>query len=585
MTTLLEPNTAELPALDPGVDACACPDCGMPMAIRLWLRSADCLRCGTSIALEYLAVADPARATKKSLPTPTTPPPDVTPEITARELALAETIDFSSLDVSAPPKVRSRTKKLLRSLNQLLAVLMSLVTHLLLLILLALLGWGDFMKADEAINLSVVFDTNERAGDELNESIETVGFNVPIDPPDEAEEIEAERWAEQLAIEDPADAPNLPPLDRVAENLTSDDKYRRMLAARDPRIRRQIVEAEGGTNLTEAAVARALDWMARHQHEDGRWSLDEFHRAGDCNGQCGHAAGMHSDAGATAMVLQAMLGAGQTHRTGRYQDEVSLGLRYLVDAQKGSGNLASGSSHNAAMYAHALATIALCDAYALTGDETFRDPAQLAVNYLSTAQRKDGGWRYTADEPNDGGDLSVTGWQLMALHSARASGLRVEPSVLARADRFLNAVQADRQGSMYAYMPGHGESAAMTAEGLLSRIYLGWKQDEPGLRRGVRELVRRYPVNTRDTNIYYWYYATQLLHHWGGSEWREWNAAMSDALVTSQIQHGHAAGSWDPNDPHGHQGGRLYMTVLATCTLEVYYRHAPLFRKIQLVAK
>src|SRR5690606_11541433 len=108
------------------------------------------------------------------------------------------------------------------------------------------------------------------------------------------------------------------------------------------------------------------------------------------------------------------------------------------------------------------------------------------------------------------GDLSVTGWQLMALHSARASGLRVESSVLARADRFLNQVQADRQGSTYAYMPGHSESAAMTAEGLLSRVYLGWKQDEPGLRRGVRELVRRHPVNTRDTNIYYWYYATQL---------------------------------------------------------------------------
>ena len=231
------------------------------------------------------------------------------------------------------------------------------------------------------------------------------------------------------------------------------------------------------------------------------------------------------------------------------------------------------------MYAHALATIALADAYALTGDETLRDPAQRAVNYLVAAQHRAGGWRY---KPGERGDLSVTGWQLMALHSARAAGLRVEMSTLVRASDFLDQVQTDRTGATYAYLPGRRASPAMTAEGLLSRVYLGWKQDEPGLRTGVRELVRRHPVNLRDVNIYYWYYATQLLHHWGGREWREWNETMADALVTTQVRTGHAAGSWDPDTPHGGQGGRLYMTVLATCTLEVYYRHAPLFRKIKL---
>ena len=57
---------------------------------------------------------------------------------------------------------------------------------------------------------------------------------------------------------------------------------------------------------------------------------------------------------------------------------------------------------------------------------------------------------------------------------------------------------------------------------------------------------------------------------------------IQQVLVNSQATTGHEAGSWNPISPHGHQGGRLYMTALACCTLEVYYRHAPLYRKIKL---
>lgn len=568
MTTLSTPSNLHTPALDPGVDACACPECGMPMSIRLWLRSADCLRCGTSIALEYLPVAEAAPARGRAKPQATEAP------------------NFGpAIDVDAPPRIRhSKVKRILRSLHQLLACLLSIIAHLLLLILLALWGWGESLTHDEAIDLSVVFDTDEWEGDQPNNSIETVGFEVPIESPDDNRELDAARWAAELAIEDPADAPNLPSLDRVADDLSSDDPYRRMLAARDPRIRKQILETEGGTNLTEAAVARALRWMSLHQGRDGSWSLDHFDRDGDCRGRCGNTGRLRSDEGATALVLQAMLGAGQTHRTGIYRDQVSHALQYLLDAQRPGGSLAADSSQNAGMYAHALATIAIADAYTLTGDELLRDPAQRAVNYLATAQHRAGGWRYSSGQA---GDLSVTGWELMALHSARAAGLRVEPYVLDRASKFLDSVATDRQESTYGYLPGHRASAAMTAEGLLSRVYLGWRRDEPGLRRGVRELARRYPVDIRDRDTYYWYYATQLLHHWGGREWHDWNEAMSDALVTTQVLTGHEAGSWDParGDQFDRQGGRLYATVLATCMLEVYYRHAPLFRKIELTSQ
>ena len=558
------PQQAESQVLSAGVDACACPDCGMPMSIRLWLRTADCLRCGTSIALELLPKVDPlpTRAKRRAK--------------TQEKPALAPVIN-----ITAPPIVKSRARRILRSLHQLLACLMSIVAHLLLLILLALFTMGgDYEVENPSIDLSVVLDQQEREGDVfVDEHLQTVGFDLPTDPPERSEEVEAEEWAEQLAIDDPAAAPNLPPLQRVEDALESDDRYRRMLSARDPRIRQQVLEQEGGTNFTEAAVARALRWMSLHQNDDGSWSLHRFHRAGDCNGRCDDRGGLRSDEGGTALVLQAMLGAGQTHRTGIYRDHVSHGLQYLLSVQQENGALHARSSRQAGMYVHALGTIALADAYALTGDTVLEEPAQRAVNYLVNAQHPAGGWRYQPGEP---GDLSVTGWQLMALHSARAAGLSVQNRTLARASRFLDQVQTDRDGATYGYLPGHRESAAMTAEGLLSRLYLGWKRDEPGLGEGVRYLTRRHPPNIHDINIYYWYYATQLLHHWGGREWRDWNEQVSDALVATQVRRGHESGSWDPDTPHGGQGGRLYMTVLATCTLEVYYRHAPLFRKIRL---
>ena len=79
--------------------------------------------------------------------------------------------------------------------------------------------------------------------------------------------------------------------------------------------------------------------------------------------------------------------------------------------------------------------------------------------------------------------------------------------------------------------------------------------------------------------MYYNYYATQVLHHWGGPEWDRWNSVMREHLIRTQIRDGHATGSWDIADRHGYVGGRVYMTTLALLTLEVYYRHLPLYQR------
>ena len=124
---------------------------------------------------------------------------------------------------------------------------------------------------------------------------------------------------------------------------------------------------------------------------------------------------------------------------------------------------------------------------------------------------------------------------------------------------------------------------AMTAEGLLCRMYLGWNRNNPRLMSGVRWLVEEHLPTKDKPNLYYWYYGTQVLHHYGGREWEKWNLAVRDLLVASQQKTGKHPGSWEPDQfEWGAQGERIFVTSLAVCTLEVYYRHLPLFEPLSL---
>jgi hypothetical protein len=164
----------------------------------------------------------------------------------------------------------------------------------------------------------------------------------------------------------------------------------------------------------------------------------------------------------------------------------------------------------------------------------------------------------------------------------------VQKQTLLRAYEFLNKIQTD-DGAAYGYANRNDrpKDGATTAIGLLCRMYFGWKKDNPALQRGVENLAKRGPSTGAQTDMYYNYYATQVLHHWEGEEWEKWNKVMRDFLIETQAKKGNETGSWyfdDPSD-HGTQGQRLYVTSLATMTLEVYYRHLPLYQKASTEAE
>ena len=439
------------------------------------------------------------------------------------------------------------------------AWLISLGVHTSILVVLGLLMLPGLLEPPLSIEVVYAEKIGEQTEDEIFQS-PTEEMPVLEDPVLSEDEIE---------VEDPLAAPpEVEPVEFQATNQTSDVQAPSIGMALDGRekgMKKALLAAYGGTAMTEGAVVKGLEWLKRHQQRDGMWSL---------LGNYADGAPTENRVAATAMALLAFQGHGSTHQYGPYKDVVARAWNALIKKQDAEGNFFLTGGHHHRLYTHAQATIALCELYGMTKDATLKDAAERALAYCYKAQSPQGGWRYA---PGGASDTSVTGWFVMALQSGRMSGLDVPVITLDKISAFLDTATTDG-GSKYAYIPGQSDTLSMTAEGLLCRQYLGWNHDDPRLNQGI-QYVGDNPIRFAEMDVYYWYYATQALHHMGGKPWQDWNRVMRQAVPENQLQTGKEAGSWDPqNDTHGHLGGRLYTTCLCIYMLEVYYRHLPLYK-------
>ena len=359
------------------------------------------------------------------------------------------------------------------------------------------------------------------------------------------------------------------------------------LAHRKPELKRKhmLKIDEGGKS--DLAVRSALGWFARQQQPTGNWRLHEgYPDAGRRTAR--------TDTGATSLALLAFLGAGFDHTRGDHQQTVARGINWLVGQQRGDGNLfdIDEFGREEAFYAHSMGTIALCEAVALTADRKARQAAVNAVNFLGkTQQPTQGGWKYQPQTPMTRGDLSVTGWALMALHTARIADIEVPEQAFVLASNFLDTVEV-QDGARYRYEPDFGVSQAMTAEGLLCRQWLGWPREHPSLESGTRFLLgeqHRPRWDDGRRNVYAWYYTAQVLHNMGGGEWEDWYRAARDEIVSHQTRTGSirrgadVRGSWHPAQPRGQAAekadiaGRLYLAAMCVLVLETPYRHVSVY--------
>lgn len=443
--------------------------------------------------------------------------------------------------------------------------------------------------------------TPEAPAEEVISEPDQVAATPPVEPdpsqteapsPDEPEETPADGAKGDAAV--PVAAMTGVPR-RAADGGDVPVTLRTRLAADRIKIGRHF----GATADTETAVMAALDWLAANQSQDGRWDAD-LHGAGRSaitvnNAQAAFGSrtnlqsrgqpllveslappkgtGARADTGVTGLAILAFLGNGETHWEGPHRENIQHGLEFLINSQAANGSFAGEAELFASMYCHGIASVAVCEAYALTGDDRLKEAVQKAIRYTISSQHIGGGWRY---QPHDPGDMSQFGWQVMSLKSAEMSGIAIPDDVRAKMTKFLQACSTGPQRGLSGYRPGDRPSRTMTAEALACRIFLGAENSESAQAEAASYILEELPASGTP-NYYYWYYGSVCLFQRQGQDWQQWNEAMTSQVLPRQRPDGPARGSWDPTEMWGGYGGRVYTTSMATLCLEVYYRYLPLY--------
>jgi len=355
----------------------------------------------------------------------------------------------------------------------------------------------------------------------------------------------------------------------------------------------QLLRARPGAQSEASVIEPALDWLARHQSPGGNWDGDGF--GARCrDGKCPGPGGPLYDPGVTGLATLAFLGAGETHKTPKHGETVREALEYLKAVQDAEGCFGPRVSGHF-VYNQALGTLVFAEAYGLTQSPLFKDSAQRGVDFILSARNPYMAWRYGV-KPQDN-DTSVTTWMVMALKSAKSSGLAVDEDAFRGALAWLDKVTEPEYGRVGYSARGNGparpqelmdrfppdRSESLTAAGVLARTFCGadLRTDE-SIRKGADLCLRtlpRWDEAAGTIDYYYWYFGTLSMFQVGGDHWKRWDAALGEALLPYQRgdSDGCARGSWDPVDPWGQDGGRVYSTALGAMMSEVHFRHGRAF--------
>lgn len=428
----------------------------------------------------------------------------------------------------------------------------------------------------------------------VREEIVTTVHIVSIRPPEPVRppvDISTRVSPEPPAIEPPLERHTFKPLEDAPATAEAEKASARVVAveggpfaARTPGGRQAVVEGGGGaTPGSENAVELGLLWLSRKQLATGGWRTDSE-------------GARWADPGISGLATLAFLGAGYTHKRGKFLRVVDSALGYLKSQQDREGCIAlthEGKRPGGYMYCHAMATLALVEAFGMTQDLRLQEPAQRAIDFICKSQNSTGGWRYYHNSPD--GDSSISGWMVMALRLATLVGLDVPPKALGEARRFFDSV-TDRQEGKTFYLGRLPMGVALHAVGLLCQQYLGMAGDDPYIERAgavinanppkwvERDADMPIPLDkmalfTSTNNYYFWYYANLALHQRHGAAWEKWHPQVRDLLLRIQDRDGDKEGSWPPLTYGGSVGGRVYTTALAVLSLEVYYRYSPMYRE------
>jgi hypothetical protein len=324
-----------------------------------------------------------------------------------------------------------------------------------------------------------------------------------------------------------------------------------------------IAQTQPATAPTyDAAVQRGLDYLAKHQNADGSFDATDQKVA------------------ITGLSVMAFLACGHTPEVGRYGLVVRGGVDFLLAQAQPDGYF--GKAHGKGMYDQGIVTLALAEAVGAEVDNNRRARmyAELtkAVKVILDAQAvakpgvHSGGWRY--DRKSADSDLSLSGWNALALRAAQDVGVPVPKEAVQKAVGFVLRCYNEKEGG-FSYQPQGGAQIGPTAIGVLS-LYLLDGADRPERARGEAFLAA-HPVN-EDTPFPYYaaYYATQAANQGGGAVWDAVSKALFERLLAKQNRDGQHAGAWPRSNQ---EPGEVYSTAMAVLTLAVPQRLLPAYQR------
>jgi hypothetical protein len=350
--------------------------------------------------------------------------------------------------------------------------------------------------------------------------------------------------------------------------------------------RKRAIKRFGGSKATESAVEAALRWLARHQEADGHWAGEKWDSKKD----------KRTSMAMTGLATLAFLGAGYTHKTGKFRDNVNRAVKWMISQQDENGGLLGKKGYRYPHYdgyCHSMGAMALVEAYGMSKDPTLKEAAQKTVNYtVNVHQKPYSGWRY---KPGQEGDISHTGWFIMQLKSAKVAGLKVDGAAFQGGMNFVQKILGKKTGkSVYEmsqigsanYGGGLGTSnaARRTSISMVCRMFMGVSRDDEVMLKGHKWVLACKP-DWEKRDFYGLYYGTLAMFQSGGDSWKEWNKAMAPMLVDNQCKGGPMDGSTNDVDgswiaDKGSWGcGRTFSTALGALSLEVYYRYLPMYNK------
>jgi len=326
----------------------------------------------------------------------------------------------------------------------------------------------------------------------------------------------------------------------------------------------------------DRAIDKALAYLAKQQDSKGNFR------------------GNRCPVAVTSLSTMAFLAKGYTPGTGPYGANIDRGIDFVLSCQKPNG-LINGPGDRG-MYSHGMATLLLSE---VSGMVDAKRQARIdralpkAVRLILTAQQvrkapvHQGGWRYNANSRDS--DMSLTGWQLMAIRSARNNGAQVPKKAIddaigfvlrCRDPRAARKPQKDPKtgksgGVGFGYQPGGPPGVARTSIAVLCLELCGHHRCPEAVAGGDWLLAH---LTQRFGSAYFYYglyYSSQAMFQLGGAYWQQFAPYMYEMMIKFQRKDG----SW----PRGSSGeavaGPCYSTAMGVLSLAVSYRQLPIYQR------